>query len=96
MKDMQFMNESVYKAAHAFKEGILDRRSFLVMCGMAGVAASAVSVGDAPPSSTCTAGAIHLDINPDDDTNGCATAADNSLCLCIATDTWITLENPTG
>ncbi len=47
MKDKQFMLETVHEAAHKFKAGQMDRRSFLVLCGMAGVAASAVSIGDA-------------------------------------------------
>ena len=47
MQDKQFMREAVYKAAHDFQAGKLDRRSFLVLCGMAGVATVAVSAGDA-------------------------------------------------
>jgi len=47
MKDKQFMREAVYQAAHEFKAGKLDRRSFLALCGMAGVASLAASSGDA-------------------------------------------------
>lgn len=47
MQDKQFMREAVVQAAHDFKSGRLDRRSFLMLCGMAGVASLAVSVGDA-------------------------------------------------
>jgi len=47
MQDNQFMKETVYEAALNFKRGKLDRRSFLVLCGLAGVATAAVSVGDA-------------------------------------------------
>jgi len=47
MQDKQFMREAVVQAAHDFKSGRLDRRSFLMLCGMAGVASLAVTVGDA-------------------------------------------------
>ncbi|MGB7205669.1 MAG: twin-arginine translocation signal domain-containing protein, partial [Anderseniella sp.] len=47
MKDKQFMREAVYQAAHEFKAGKLDRRSFLTLCAMAGIASVAVSSGDA-------------------------------------------------
>jgi putative spermidine/putrescine transport system substrate-binding protein len=47
MQDKQFIREAVYQAAHDFKAGKLDRRSFLVLCGMAGIATAAVGIGDA-------------------------------------------------
>ncbi|QCO55462.1 extracellular solute-binding protein [Pseudorhodobacter turbinis] len=47
MTDQKMMRETLVDGAKAFKAGKLDRRSFLVMCGMAGVASSAVMVGDA-------------------------------------------------
>ncbi|MBI1386096.1 MAG: extracellular solute-binding protein [Rhizobiales bacterium] len=47
MRDQQFLREAVYQAAHDFKSGRLDRRSFLVLCGMAGVAGMSVASGDA-------------------------------------------------
>ncbi|MGB7262395.1 MAG: extracellular solute-binding protein [Albidovulum sp.] len=47
MHDKQFMRETVAEGAKAFKEGRMDRRSFLVLCGMAGVASQAVFAGDA-------------------------------------------------
>ncbi len=50
------------------------------------------TAGGAFPPATCAVGAIFVDTDPAVDTN-CTTTADNSLCLCILTDTWITLEN---
>jgi hypothetical protein len=50
-----------------------------------------VSVG-AFPNAVCTTGDMHVDTDETDDTN-CTTTADNSLCLCTATDTWTALEN---
>lgn len=47
MHDKQFMHETLADGARAFKEGRMDRRSFLVLCGMAGIASQAVLVGDA-------------------------------------------------
>lgn len=41
------MREMAADAAAAFKSGRLDRRSFLAFCALAGVATTAVSVGDA-------------------------------------------------
>lgn len=46
----------------------------------------------AAPAATCVVGEIFIDLDETDDTN-CATTADNSLCLCIATNTWAALEN---
>jgi hypothetical protein len=46
----------------------------------------------ADPGATCTVGDIYLDTDETDDTN-CTTTADNSLCVCTATDTWTALEN---
>lgn len=46
----------------------------------------------AAPAATCTAGELFLDTNEGTDTN-CTTTADNSLCLCVATDTWVQLNN---
>lgn len=47
MQDRQFMRESVVEAAHAFKSGRMDRRSFLAICGLAGIALPAVLAGKA-------------------------------------------------
>lgn len=47
MKDHQFRKETLVDSAHAFKAGKMNRRSFLTLCAMAGVASSAVLVGDA-------------------------------------------------
>lgn len=47
MHDKQFMAETLLESARAYKAGRLDRRSFLVLCGMAGVATQAVLAGDA-------------------------------------------------
>jgi len=48
--------------------------------------------GGASPAATCTVGEIFIDTDETVDTN-CTTTADNSLCLCTATDTWTALEN---
>lgn len=50
-----------------------------------------VGIGAAPPA-TCTAGEIYIDTDETNDTN-CTTTADNSLCLCVAANTWVALEN---
>jgi hypothetical protein len=50
-----------------------------------------VNIGAYPPA-TCVAGAVFIDTDESDDTN-CVTTADNSLCLCVVTDTWVSLEN---
>jgi len=47
MHDKQFMKETLVDSAHAYKDGRLDRRTFLALCGAAGVATAAVSAGDA-------------------------------------------------
>lgn len=47
MKDKTFLNEMAREGAIAFKSGRLDRRSFLMLCGLAGVATLAVKAGDA-------------------------------------------------
>ncbi len=47
MQDKQFMKEALIDSAHAYKAGKMDRRTFLALCGMAGVATSAVMAGDA-------------------------------------------------
>lgn len=49
-------------------------------------------LGGASPAATCTVGEIFVDTDETVDTN-CTTTADNSLCLCVATDTWAALEN---
>jgi len=46
----------------------------------------------ADPGATCTVGQIYLDTDQTVDTN-CATTADNSLCVCTATNTWTAFEN---
>ena len=52
---------------------------------------SSIQAGAYPPA-TCTVGQIFLDTDETVDTN-CATTADNSLCLCVAANTWAALEN---
>ncbi|MGI9483527.1 MAG: extracellular solute-binding protein [Hyphomicrobiales bacterium] len=47
MQDKQFMREMVVEGAEKFEAGKMDRRSFLTLCAMAGVATSAVLAGDA-------------------------------------------------
>ena len=47
MQDKNFMRDMAQRGAVAFRSGRLDRRSFLMLCGMAGVATLAVSAGDA-------------------------------------------------
>ena len=47
MQDKQFMKEMLTDGAHAYKEGRMDRRTFLALCGASGVALSAVMAGDA-------------------------------------------------
>lgn len=46
----------------------------------------------AAPAATCTVGEIFLDTDETDDT-ACSSVADNSLCLCVAANTWVALEN---
>jgi len=46
----------------------------------------------AAPDATCIAGEVFIDTDETDDTN-CTTTSDNSLCLCVATDTWVELDN---
>lgn len=47
MQDKQFIKETLLESAHAYRAGRMDRRSFLALCGMSGVAMSAVMAGDA-------------------------------------------------
>lgn len=47
MQDHAFMRDLTHRAALAYKSGTLDRRSFLMLCGLTGAAALAVSAGDA-------------------------------------------------
>ncbi|MEX0302499.1 MAG: extracellular solute-binding protein, partial [Leisingera sp.] len=47
MTDKTFMKEAAAQGAQQFKAGKLDRRYFLALCAMAGVATSAVMAGDA-------------------------------------------------
>lgn len=44
--------------------------------------------GGADPPATCRPFTLYVDTDTSDDTN-CTTVADNALCLCIATDTWV-------
>ena len=41
------MKEALLESAHAYKEGRMDRRTFLMLCGVAGIATQAVIAGDA-------------------------------------------------
>lgn len=50
-----------------------------------------VGIG-ASPNATCTPGTVFIDTDETDDTN-CTTTSDNSLCLCVADDTWVELDN---
>jgi len=47
--------------------------------------------GNHPPA-TCRVGEIFIDTDETDDTN-CTTTHDNSLCLCVAANTWVQLDN---
>lgn len=47
MTDNKMMQEALVEGARAFKAGTMNRRSFLTLCVMAGVASSAVMSGDA-------------------------------------------------
>ncbi len=47
MHDRQYMRETAADAAAAFREGRMDRRTFLAFCGIAGIATQAVLAGDA-------------------------------------------------
>lgn len=62
------------------------KNGFQVVSGTA-----AMPIGAFPPA-TCTVGGMFIDTDETDDTN-CTTTADNSLCLCVATNTWVALEN---
>lgn len=47
MTNKTFLKEAALEGARKFQAGKMDRRSFLMLCAMAGVATSAVMVGDA-------------------------------------------------
>ncbi len=47
MHDKQFMKETLLDGARAYRAGRMDRRTFLALCGAAGVATNAVLAGDA-------------------------------------------------
>lgn len=47
MQDRQFTKEMLLDGARAYRDGRLDRRTFLALCGASGVAMSAVMAGDA-------------------------------------------------
>ena len=47
MQDKNFFKELLTKSANDFKAGRMDRREFLGLCAVAGVASYAVSIGDA-------------------------------------------------
>lgn len=47
MQDKTFFREMAVEAATDFKAGKMDRRNFLTICALAGVATYAVSIGDA-------------------------------------------------
>jgi putative spermidine/putrescine transport system substrate-binding protein len=47
MQDKQFIKEMLTDSAHAYKEGRMDRRTFLALCGASGFALNAVLAGDA-------------------------------------------------
>lgn len=47
MQNKQSLRETVAEAAYAFRAGRLDRRSFLALCGLAGVALPSVLAGRA-------------------------------------------------
>ena len=47
MIDKQFKKEMLLEGAEAFKAGRMDRRTFLALCGISGVAMTAVMAGDA-------------------------------------------------
>lgn len=47
MHDKQFMRETLLEGAKAFQSGRMGRRTFLLLCGMAGFASAAVVAGNA-------------------------------------------------
>lgn len=63
-----------------------------IVFGNAQQSVKTIHQNGAAPAATCVVGEIFLDTDETDDTN-CTTTADNSLCLCTATDTWTALEN---
>jgi hypothetical protein len=61
--------------------------------GAGALALSALIIPNgAAPAATCATGEVFIDTDETNDTN-CATTADNSLCICTATNTWTALEN---
>lgn len=56
-----------------------------------GLVALLGNIGASPPA-TCLAGSTWIDTDETVDTN-CTTANDNSLCCCIAADTWVVCGN---
>jgi len=63
----------------------------LILSAGTGVVSMPDNIG-AAPAATCAAGTFWIDTDETDDTN-CTTTADNSLCLCVATNTWVAFEN---
>ncbi len=47
MQDKMFFKDMLTQGAHDFKNGRMERRHFLALCGMAGVASAAVAIGNA-------------------------------------------------
>lgn len=72
--------------------GVISNAGTLTSTGTAAFSGTLGIPNGAAPAATCSVGAIFLDTDETVDTN-CATTADNSLCLCVATNTWVSLEN---
>ena len=60
MQYKTFARELAFDAATAYKADRLDRRSFLTLCGLLGIASLAVSAGDADAAVRCHPDAIVL------------------------------------
>ena len=98
--DADFGDFSVSSGSATLDSGVVDATAIAtggvdtaeIAAGAVEFAGQSILTIGASPAATCTAGVIHIDTDESVDTN-CTTTADNSLCLCVATDTWAALEN---
>lgn len=95
------VNQLLYSSATNTVTGLATANSAVLVTSAAGVPSFAsafpaafklIIPNGATPAATCTVGEIFIDTDETDDTN-CTTTADNSLCICVATNTWVALEN---
>ncbi len=82
---------SVNSTALVFAVGNSEAAVEKVRIDSSGVTSLQGNIGASPPS-TCTVGTIWIDTDETDDTT-IATTNDNSIILCVATNTWAVLEN---